>query len=104
MKKTLLLSAAILMLGTSAANAGSFSFSFFAPVQAYEPVPVYYSQPVYVQPQPTYVVSSYPVVYSNPYPVYYSTYWYDKHGRKHWNHDRHDRDRHDRDRREHYRY
>ncbi len=99
MKKTILLSAAMLIMGISAANAGGISFSFFAPA------PIY-SEPVYVveqRPAPVYV-NTYPVVYRPAYPVYnYGYYYRDGHRyyRDHWDHGKHgwrdhDRGRHDR--------
>lgn len=98
MKKVILLSATMLMLGTGAANAGGFHLNLFAPAPVYaEPVYVVQPRPVYVQRQPAYYASAYPA-----YNYQYNYWYYENGNRGHWNkkhnkhrgHDRHDR--HDR--------
>lgn len=76
MKKAILLSTAILLTGTGAANASGFHLSIFAPAPAYA-APVYQPAPVYVAPRPVYY-ESYPAYYASSYPQYnYEyNYWY----------------------------
>lgn len=86
MKKVILLGAAIFGLSSLPAYAGSsFHIGFFSPA------------PVYVAPQPAYVVEPYPVTYAYSYPRYsYVTYdgWERKQCRRNHNrwHNRHDWD------------
>lgn len=100
MKKAILLSAAILLTGTGAANASGFHLSIFAPAPVYSaPAPVYVARPrpVYYESYPTYYASAYPQ-YNYEY-----NYWYyvdgrgnrqmcDRYGRRIHGHRGHDRD------------
>jgi hypothetical protein len=95
MKKTIILSAAILAFSSFSANAGGFHLNFFTPAPVYSP-------PVYaVQPMPIYVAQQYVPVYRNVYPAYnyrsnYSYNNYDNHNYKHRNKHRNKHNRHNR--------
>jgi hypothetical protein len=101
MKKLLLITAALLSLSATAANARtSFSIGINQPVY-YQPVPVYYQPaPIYYQPAPVYYQPA-PAYYGPPayYPTYYNgrdrhrnydwRYWHrqDEWRRAEWEHD-----------------
>lgn len=100
MRKILLLSAAIFIIGTETANAGGFHLNIFSPAPIYRPAPVYVvkHRPVYVETYPEYYTSTYPQY------NYDHNYWYyeDSHRnhrrdcrrKKHHRHERHEYENH----------